>query len=174
MADLVNLEELNLKSVKFGKITPITGLTKLLKLDISKNKLVDEDIAALSQLVSLVELDAKKNKLTNVGLFAPFTLMEELDLSDNDIEDISNFPQDLTNLRVLDLGDNDISNIVSLADFTSLEELILKGTLLDSGKVVKTQDNCPTNNVSSAEVRDFCLKAPNFNSSRMVLDPQGA
>ena len=172
LADLVNLEELNLKSVKFNRIAPITELTKLTKLNVSKNKLRDQDISSLSKLVDLKELNVKKNKITDVELFAPFTLLEELDLSDNEIEDVSNFPKTLTNLRVLNLSDNNISNVVSLVDITSLEEFIMDGTLLDKGEVVKTPKNCPTN--GNSVVHEFCLREPNFNSRRMIFDSQGA
>ncbi len=91
-----NLENLDLKGNRITDLTPLGSLTKLKKLDISKNfTLLSGDrekglnLAPLKSLVLLEELNASGNMITDISPLAGLACLEILDVQNNRLTDIS-------------------------------------------------------------------------------------
>ena len=126
LANLTNLTELNLSG---NSITSIGGalanLTNLQTLDLSGNSI--SDIGALANLTNLQTLNLSGNGIIYIGALASLTnlqTLKTLNLSSNNISDISALGN-LTNLQTLNLSNNNISDIGALASLTNLQTLYL-------------------------------------------------
>ena len=126
LANLTNLTELNLSG---NSITSIGGalanLTNLQTLDLSGNSI--SDIGALANLTNLQTLNLSGNGIISIGALASLTnlqTLKTLNLSSNNISDISALGN-LTNLQTLNLSNNNISDIGALASLTNLQTLYL-------------------------------------------------
>lgn len=90
------------------------------------------DLSWLSDMKSLEKLELRDNGISNIYMLlysrSRYTL-RELDLSGNEIEDISPLAQ-LTALEKLDLSGNRIESLTSLTGLTALRELNLEGNPL--------------------------------------------
>ncbi len=85
----------------------------------------DDAPAAEQILSSMTELDLSNNQITDISSLGSLTNLTELDLSFNQITDIS-FLSSLTNLTTLNLSINQITDISSLGSLTNLTELNLR------------------------------------------------
>jgi hypothetical protein len=97
----LNLEALSLPENQISDLSPLSGLTKLRRIDLSGNPL--SKVEALGTLPALEIL-----AVSATGI---------------DVADLG----DLTALRILDLAENEIDNVSSLSGLLSLERLYLDG-----------------------------------------------
>ncbi|MBR5280566.1 MAG: leucine-rich repeat domain-containing protein [Clostridia bacterium] len=102
-----NLESLDLKGNRITDLTPLGSLTKLKKLDISKN---------------FTLLSGDREKGLNLAPIKNLVLLEELNASGNMITDISPLAG-LACLRVLDVQNNRLTDLSALATCTGIESL---------------------------------------------------
>lgn len=141
---LPNLRRLYLSDNRVEDLSPLTGLTRLVAIDLSNNYITEPDavnLAELAVLSELAELRLANNResahpeqpgdagrLWDISVLAEFSALEVLDLGDNHIEDISPL-SDLEYLRVLDLRDNRLNEDAAeaLKPLTQLESLNLRG-----------------------------------------------
>ena len=123
LAQLTQLEDLNLSINRIGDITPLAQLTKLTKLELWDNQI--SDITPLAQLTKLTYLSLSDNRISDITPLAQLTKLTYLSLSDNRISDITPLAQ-LTKLETLYLSENQISDITPIAKLTQLMELSLR------------------------------------------------
>ncbi|KAL8601476.1 hypothetical protein ACOMHN_000418 [Nucella lapillus] len=114
-------------------IGPITGLTKLIKLDIANNFAYNVSEQFFNTLTSLRSLNASRNNLRSLvksDVFGrwlqPLNQLEELSLSKNYLNDIpNNFFKGLVNLQHLDVSHNEIftfdANITMMKNLSVLD-----------------------------------------------------
>lgn len=126
-ATLPNLEELNLADNEMLRIDPyaFTGLRRLKKLYLDKNRLSTVTVNVFSDLTQLVELDLSRNNLKNLSnsSFSHLKSLETLTLGANRLDTIvSGTFYGLTNLKTLDLGSN-LIRTVEEKGFNGLESL---------------------------------------------------
>ena len=81
----------------------------------------------MSDILAITKLEITSYGLKNIQDIALFKNLEELNLSNNWISDVSPL-SGLTKLRVLDLSENDISDISSLEGLTNLRKLYIWDT----------------------------------------------
>ena len=94
-----------------------------------------KDLSPLAGLTSLIRLGLRNNNISNILAIAGLTNLRLLDLNNNNISDISAL-EGLTNLTWLNLWYNNISDISALVDLTSLKELSLGGNTISDISVL--------------------------------------
>ena len=126
LKSLTNLQTLNLSSNNISDISALGNLTNLQTLNLSGNKIIS-DISALKSLTNLQTLDLSGNNISDISALESLTNLQTLNLSGNNISDISAL-ESLTNLKTLKtlhLSSNKISDISALANLTNLQTLYL-------------------------------------------------
>ncbi|MEJ9411417.1 leucine-rich repeat domain-containing protein, partial [Schinkia azotoformans] len=148
LTNLTNLELLNASYNQIEDVTLINLLKQLIELDLSNNlikfnsfslfnaNMGEENFSTMSisnpfsKLKKLKVLDLSNNQITDISNLSELTNIEELKLSENKIQDISALNQ-LTNLTALGIPYNEISNINSLSELTKLKYLDLSYNQID-------------------------------------------
>jgi len=123
-------------------ITDLTGLefcTNLTHLQLAGNEDI-MDFSPLSGLTKLIELDLSTNKMNDISILQNLTNLTWLALNDNQIGDISSL-QNLINLTWLGLSMNQISDISSLAGLTSLTSLGLENNQINDISILQNLTN---------------------------------
>lgn len=128
-SDLAKLTELDLRQRQIADLEGIEYCSNLVALDLSNNRIQDADrrtaaLTPLSRLTRLETLDLSKNASEDITALSGLTSLTTLDLSDNKIKDISALSR-LTNLRILNLSSNDVQDIAVLSGLTNLTSLDL-------------------------------------------------
>ena len=113
---------------KLKDISPLANLTQLERLNLDTTDV--SDISALARLTNLKELDLDGTNVSDISALAKLTNLEKLYLEGTDVSDISALAR-LTNLKELDLSGTDVSDISPLARLTNLKELDIQGWMLN-------------------------------------------
>ena len=113
---MVNLKRISTWGNPFSDLSPLTGLTKLERLDICGARLSEADLSLLAGLTGLKELYLAANGISDISSLAELAGLNRLGLDNNNISDISPLAG-LTNLKWLGLHRNKI------ADFSPLDGL---------------------------------------------------
>ena len=116
--------EENVNSNTISDFSPLTGLTNLKALDLSRNFI--SDVSFLAKMTQLKSLYLNGNNISDVSPLAKLTQLKSLGLSGNNISDVSPFAK-LTQLEELHLSSNNISDVSPLAKLTQLKSLRLSG-----------------------------------------------
>jgi Leucine-rich repeat (LRR) protein len=129
---LKQLRSLYLRENKIKDISPIVNMTVLGNVDLSYNGLVDisplahmnslfgglylagnqiEDLSPLQNLTWMIYLNLSSNEITSIEPLANMNRLQELQLRDNKIKDISPLKYTLNDMKRLDLAYNLISDL---------------------------------------------------------------
>ena len=173
---LKNLEELNISDNQISDITPLPALQKLTHLSISRT--LDLDLTPISKLNRLTELnlnsdsifrppslsgltDLKTLNLTGNDIYYLDFIddlpsgLEELNLSYNNIKDISKLGQ-LVGLKKLYLENNNITDLSPIKNLTNLEELTISGNKrLSDINALSGLTNLKKLNLSEIDIEDI-------------------
>ena len=122
IAGLTRLTRLNLSRCGLSDASFVSGLTQLTLLDLGYNTL--SDISPLAKLIQLNQLHLRNNTISDVSPLANLKKLTYLFLGSNSISDISPLAK-LTQLTDLSLGSNSISDISPLANLKKLTYLSL-------------------------------------------------
>ena len=123
---LTSLTTLELSGNALSDLSPLSGLTGLQRLYLTDNAITSSDLNAITGLTALIDLDLSKNKVTGLTALANFTQLKELSLNDNNITDVNPLAA-LTVLENLYLADNAIVDIEPLTGLANLKVLWLEG-----------------------------------------------
>jgi len=117
IANLTNLESLQMAGVVVNDLSPLAKLDRLMSLTLYNG---DQplDLSPLSGLVNLVALTLRNNKITDLTPLAGMSNLRYLDLEGNQITDVSPLAG-LTGLERLYLIDNPITDFSPLAEVRS-------------------------------------------------------
>jgi len=117
-----NLKLINMTLHKLTDLTPLTGLTQLLRLDIDQNRII-EDISPLCGLVQLQHLKIGRNNISDISPLKNLTQLRYLHIkNNNDISDISPL-SDMKEMEELWMGFNAIEDISPISGMTNLKLL---------------------------------------------------
>ena len=114
-----------------GSTTPITttNLAGLTTLDASRRGI--DNITGLEHATNLTTLNLRMNDLSGGSVdFSPFTSLQTLDLTGNDLTSIDLTSN--TSLTKLDLSGNDLTGITGLSSLTALTHLVLRDNCVTS------------------------------------------
>ena len=141
---LPNLENLTLQDCSLSNISGLSGASRLVTLDLSKNAI--RDLGGLSFMANLTTLNLSNNALTNLSALSALENISILDVSYNSLtslaplttckslsvlvatnNQISEVPafNDTAVLKTLDLSNNDLTTVDNLSKYTSLSMLYL-------------------------------------------------
>lgn len=117
IANLTNLESLQMAGVVVDDLSPLAKLDRLMSLTLYNG---DQplDLTPLSGLVNLVALTLRNNKISDLSPLAGMSNLRYLDLEGNQITDVSPLAG-LTGLERLYLIDNPITDFSPLAEVRS-------------------------------------------------------
>lgn len=144
---LLNLLWLDIGGNEIEDISPLTNLTNLQLLNADNNRI--QDISPINLMVQLLSLDLSENLIKFLGFnqgvsiqssqpsnpFNKLTKLETLNLSNNQIDDVSNL-SGLVNLRHLNLNENKVNDISDLNQLRSLQELSIAYNQLEDISVL--------------------------------------
>ena len=102
-------------------------------------------IRAADLNAQLEKLDLSQNSISNIYIFQHTNSrfgMKELDLSGNQIEDLSPMSS-LMSIEVLDLSGNCINSVQPLMHLSTLRELYIHGNLLTEEQIAELQQSLP-------------------------------
>ena len=136
LANLTNLQTLNLSGNSISDIGALANLTNLTELKLSGNKFIS-DISALGNLTNLQTLNLSYNNISDISALANLTnlqTLKTLNLSGNGISDISAL-ESLKNLQTLTLINNNISDVNPLVNLSGLRWLDLSKNPLKKQQV---------------------------------------
>lgn len=120
LADLPNLQHLDLRGNQLQDLRPLSGLTELTYLDLAGNSIRDiEPLVPLSRLEILFLSD---NRITELAPLKSASRLKRLYLSNNGLTSISPF-RNLASLVELHLGNNNITDLEPLVSASRLEVL---------------------------------------------------
>lgn len=164
--------------LQFADISPLMEFNHLKELILTNNRI--EDLYPLQFLTNLELLDLQNNqKIADISHLAKLTNLKSLFLGHNKIHDLTPL-KGMNQLKVLSLFDNIVSELEPLSKLTSIEELTLQNnpvenvaplrnlsnltrenfhadnTFLSKGETKADENNCPTQQVSSPAIKEFC------------------
>ena len=120
-----NLGSLVRESLGLGSDDGVTQLDMLRLMGFEATGLEIAVIAGLESTVSLKELFLSDNQIEDLSPIAGSTILEALDLNQNNVSDISSLA-DMTNLSSLGLSGNAVSDLSPLAELAVLNSLELR------------------------------------------------
>ncbi|MBP3391296.1 MAG: leucine-rich repeat domain-containing protein [Clostridia bacterium] len=150
-----NLEELDLKGNRITDLTPLGSLTKLKKLDISKNFTLLSgdrekglDLTPLKSLVLLEELNASGNMITDLSPLTGLACLKVLDVQNNRLKDISPLSTCI-GLESLNVASNyhinsETMNEQGIADVSCVANMPNLHTLIAANNVITTLEGVET------------------------------
>ena len=114
-------------------------------------------LEVLNAYEGLKKLDLRSSRLDNLDWFTSVAWLEEILLSDTNVEDISPLA-DAPFLRSLDLAQTNIKDLAPLTTLHKLEHLILHGVEIEDISQLSALTNLKTLNVSHMPIKDIsCL-----------------
>ena len=177
--ELKGLKKLSLGNAVYGRVvdlSPISELTNLTYLDLSKNSI--SDLSFINNLTNVTHLDLHSNmshkidisqiqslenletlRLSNLNnesskYLSKFTKLKELVMSGCNIEDISML-ENLTHMEKLDLQSNNIENISALSNMVNLKSLNLGSNKIVNISTLSNMVNLETLNIEKNKILDL-------------------
>lgn len=139
---------------------PDSGLYDCL-LEVADN---GDGILTSAELGKIERIDAQNRKISNIEGIHFCTNLSDLNLSENNILDITRLSE-LENLKRLDISYNQIENIDPLANMGSLEELDLAGNRLNNITVLSGLPNIQVLYIYDNNIQDI---SPVINMHNLV------
>mmetsp|Transcript_8290 Transcript_8290/g.12958 ORF Transcript_8290/g.12958 Transcript_8290/m.12958 type:complete len:292 (-) Transcript_8290:543-1418(-) len=128
LSGLKNLEYIYVPRNRLEKIPDVRGLVNLLLFDVSRNDIEEVDVERLQGLTRLVNLDLSHNRLSkfpSLSFIKPL-LRVELDFNRLTSADFTG----MQNLRIVSLGNNWLEKAPKLSHLKKLQQLNLKNNRL--------------------------------------------
>jgi len=144
--------ELELDANLIEDITPISNLTSLTNLIISRNQL--RDISSISALTNLTELTLFENLISDITPISGLTNLRRLDLGDNRLTEVTPL-SGLINLTYLDLSSNFIQDISPLTTLTNLTRLCLSANAITDLRPISGLINITNLYLSGNKITDI-------------------
>ena len=150
-------------------IAPLSGLTKLRTLNLSRNKV--SDLSPLSDLTNLRSLNLSVNRIiSDLAPLSGLTKLRTLNLFTNKISDIAPL-SGLTALRTLSLTRNTISDVSALSGLTDLKRLTLRNCGLSD--IAPLVANTGLGDEDTVDLRDNSLNEASMNTHVPALKERG-
>ncbi|WP_461568075.1 leucine-rich repeat domain-containing protein [Thermincola ferriacetica] len=169
LSGLTSLQRLDLAYTGVSDISPLLSLLSLEALDLKGNGI--SDIRSLVNVLKFLwYLDLSNNSISNriisnqfnfmelgddqLELFQEATNLRYLNLSNNNLQDVSNL-QSAVNLTHLSLAGNNLNSIDSLASLTNLISLVVSENQIGDVSAVGSMPNLMDLDVSNNQISDY-------------------
>jgi hypothetical protein len=152
LANLADLESVDLEDTQVTDLTPLANLTKLRYLSVHNAQ--DANLTPLVDLANLVWLDLAETQVTDITALANLTDLEYLYLTNTQVTDLSPLAN-LTKLTHLHLDNTQITDISPLANLTKLTYLHLDNTQITDISPLANLTKLEYLDVSDTQVTDL-------------------
>jgi hypothetical protein len=150
----LTLLRLNSKSLSTTKSLDLSLNIDLKELSIQKpgstKLLLPVDMPALEK-ITITEAE-----LEDISFLKSSSGLTELNFYNNQITDLSVFSNSYPALKRVNMNSNPIKDVSALQNLSALKRLLLRGTPLHDGSVLKTQQNCPIKQQKPGALSKFC------------------
>ena len=158
LRDVWGLQELSLSEKNISDISALSELTNLTNLDLSHNPLENGDLSPLAGLTGLIKLDLYNCGITDLSPLAGLNRLNSLYLGQNNITDLTPLAG-VSNLTFLDLQLNPVHNTAAsldtLSTLTGLVWLDLNGCGTSDLSFIKNLSSLQNVVLSGNEINDI-------------------
>ena len=149
LAQLTNLQILNLSNTQVSDLTPIRNLTELTELDFSRTQL--GDISALKYSDKLTKLKFNNTPVEDISVLERMTKLQQLDISETSVADFEVL-ENLVALKNLSVEGTDMDNLSPIDSLTNLTDLNASRTLVENVSPLRGLKNLAVLNLDSTKV----------------------
>ncbi len=131
--DIANVTYIDLSNTDFSDYAAIAQLPNLAYIDLSNTNMNDSDAQELAAYAGnkVLYLDLSQNELTNLSFLYEFKgCLHRLNVSDNQINNISGI-ETQTAITILDISENKIKSIAPCSSITGLTVFYAPGNLIE-------------------------------------------
>ncbi|UTA69064.1 leucine-rich repeat domain-containing protein [Emticicia sp. 21SJ11W-3] len=151
LSDCIWLERLNLGDYYYDFIKNQSVKSKNPK---ATNKFSGRNFDILQNLTQLHSLDLSSNQIQDISFLQNLSQLHSLDLSSNQIQDIS-FLQNLSQLQSLDLSSNQIQDISFLQNLSQLQSLDLSSNQIQDYSFLQNLSQLQSLDLSYNQIQDI-------------------
>lgn len=152
LAELINLQVLNLANTAVGDLSPLRNLTDLVELNLSNTKI--SDISALKYSDKLVKFNISNTAVSDISVLEKMTKLETLELSKTQVIDFYALGY-LVELKYLNLEGSKILSLSPIEKLGKIATLNVSGTLIDNLTPIASHKNIKALNLDSTRVNDI-------------------
>ena len=146
LAGAEKLQSLKLAGNALSGLEALAGCISLSELDVSDNQL--ESLKGIEACIRMETLRAGYNRIGDLGTLSNMTILKSVSLPGNHIETIDVLAKSAGTLEELDLTDNAVTDISPLEKCTALKKLVLRHNAVTNMEYVRSLENLQTLNVS--------------------------
>lgn len=149
LAQLSNLQVLNLSNTNISDLSPIRNLTELIELDFSNTKLAD--ITALKYSDKLTKLKFSNTPVSDISVLERMIKLQQLDISETSVMDFEVL-SNLSALKNLSVEGTDIDNLSPIDSLVNLTDLNASRTLVENVSPLRGLKNLAVLDLDSTKV----------------------
>ena len=149
LAQLSNLQVLNLSRTNIGDLSPIRNLTELIELEFSDTQL--EDISPLKYSDKLTKLKFSRTPVSDISVLERMTKLEQLDISETAVTDFS-ILSNLVSLKNLNIEGTGIDNLSPIDSLITITDLNAARTMVENVSPLRGLKNLVVLNLDSTNV----------------------
>jgi Leucine-rich repeat (LRR) protein len=149
LAQLADLQSLNLANTTITDLSALRNLTGLVDLNLSNTKV--QDISPLKYSDNLVSLNINHTPVTEIAVLERMAKLERLEMRNTDVTDftpLANVPL----LKYLDIKNTRIISLAPVSTLTNLTELNVSGTTVDDLAPLSTLKGLSTLSLDSTRI----------------------
>ncbi|RKY56064.1 MAG: hypothetical protein DRP89_02130 [Candidatus Neomarinimicrobiota bacterium] len=163
-----NLLFLGMPLQRIKDLTPLTNLTKMIRLDLDQNWGIT-DVTPLTGMMELQHLNLDGNYITDISCLSNLTKLTYFNVRYNSVSDIS-VVANMPDLEELWLGPNPISDISALADLKKLTTLWLTNCNISDISSLQNSTNLELIKLAVNQVTDISALAGMTKLERAYLE----
>ncbi|MBU3181425.1 leucine-rich repeat domain-containing protein [Clostridium psychrophilum] len=167
--NLVNLKTLTLEKNSISNIEPLAQLTNLEELNLDNNDI--KDISAIKNITSIKSLSLSSNRIDDISDMKNLTNIEKLDLDSNEIMDLSPL-SGMSYINYINLSSNKINNIDKLNNLENLNSLYLANNSITNYSGIKGIYNKIKNKDFKLETETKAVKPKVVIQKEIVVQKQ--
>ncbi|MBA4057459.1 MAG: hypothetical protein C0490_22280, partial [Marivirga sp.] len=154
LAQLPDLQTLDLSGTGIADLSPLRNLTGLVELNLSNTKV--EDLSPLRYSDKLKKFNINNTAVSDISVLEKMTLLESFDVSNTNVVDftpLTNLPE----LKYLNLKSSKIISLAPLETLKNLTELNAARTGVDNLSPLAALSNLATLNLDSTRFTDISI-----------------
>lgn len=149
LAQLLNLNKLDLSGTNINDLTPIRNLTELVELNLSNTRV--KDLAPLKYSNKLEGLMMNNTEVSNISVLEKMPELQSLEMKKTSVIDFDPLAR-LNHLQIADLSHTQISNLSSLENLSELTELTISNTPVQDLIPLKALKNLQILDIDSTSI----------------------
>lgn len=152
LAELADLQSLNLANSTITDLSALRNLTGLVELNLSNTKV--QDISPLKYSDNLVSFNINNTLVTEISVLERMTKLERLEMRNTPVTDFTPL-SNATLLKFLNIENTKIISVAPASTLTNLTELNVSGTIVDDLTPLSALKNLTTLNLDSTNISNL-------------------